>query len=313
MIILKAKKPLALIVIFVLIFSVIPVNLTAQAAPTVVIENSTTYNGVDLNFNVPVGSNLLIFIWATGTYTSGYTSIEYDGAALTKYADIDSVETTAEIWYLKNPSTGTNLINGTGGGESGTTDNAGVFAISGADITGDPFRYITSETGNSDTADGLIDMSIDSNDTDLILDIVAKNENGDAATQGVNQTYVGGNNYVGISKADGAASVALAWDLIFEGANDYTWLAVSIDGGGETATATPTETPVNTPTETPVHTPTETPTPGSAITYVDINGNNLALEHSVSLGEIALVIAILFVGSIALVYVWFKIITHYLS
>jgi len=56
-----------------------------------------------------------------------------------------------------------------------------------------------------------------------------------------------------------------------------------------------------------------TTTPISDSEYYEIDGRDLVIDHHVSLGDISIVIAVMFVAAILAVYVSFKIVTHYLQ
>ena len=58
---------------------------------------------------------------------------------------------------------------------------------------------------------------------------------------------------------------------------------------------------------------TATPSPTPVIVeYIEISGRTLALQQSITMGDIAVVIVGLFLAGILVVYVPFKIVTHYL-
>lgn len=63
----------------------------------------------------------------------------------------------------------------------------------------------------------------------------------------------------------------------------------------------------------PVAAQTATPSPTPVIVeYIEITGRTLAIQQSITIGDIAVVIVGLFLAGILVIYVPFKVITHYL-
>jgi len=106
--------------------------------------------------HVCTGNNLVLVVCVgTGNVSQAVTGVTYDGVAFTK---IDSCFTTSEVtrsemWYLKNPSTGTHNIVVT---LAGTATRAGVGAISF--ISSDQYNpinissVVSSEAGTPSTS-----------------------------------------------------------------------------------------------------------------------------------------------------------------
>ena len=66
------------------------------------------------------------------------------------------------------------------------------------------------------------------------------------------------------------------------------------------------------PAAAQTETPQPTPTALTDTDHYNIDGRDLVIEHSVSLGDMAIVIGLLLIAGILTVYATFKIITQYL-
>ena len=78
-------------------------------------------------------------------------------------------------------------------------------------------------------------------------------------------------------------------------------LILSLIMVGNDAAAAPLLQVTNTPAPTPI-----------TQEVIDIDGTNLVLDQSISIGDIGIVIALLLIAGILIPYTIFKVVTHYL-
>lgn len=169
------------------------------------------------------------------------TSVIWDNggtnAACTKLGSVtdSSGFCLAEIWYLKNPVSGTKQISVNLSGTATVTGGAASF--SGVDQT-TPWNA-SSPQSNTGTEPTQPTVNITSASGEVVIDCLVDNENNtDTLAPGAGQTAiynttVGGNLAGGSSRENGAGSVTMSWSGVTGGA---TWGIVGgslkPDGGG---------------------------------------------------------------------------------
>lgn len=162
----------------------------------------------------------------------------------------------AEMWYLKNPPTGTNTISVTFSSSIGELA-AGAVSYTGVDLTS-PLGISQTATGNSTTPT----VNVTSASGELVVDVVGIDAtNSSTFSPGAGQTTQflanAPSRQKGASSAEpGGSSVTMSWTS--STSNGWGIVAVPLKPAGG---ATPAPTPTSTPTPTPAPTPTPTSTP----------------------------------------------------
>lgn len=201
---------------------------TTPPAYDAVSTNGASATGLSWSHTVANQPNRILLVgilyWNDSRTISGIT---YNGVALIKLETqiVDgNGPRTLELWYLLNPTTGTNTVAVTGTGAAADKQGVAISLNNAAQVAPTAFKAEDSNTTPAVTVTG--------STTDLFVDFVGDNDDGQALTVGANQTeranFPQGDQRAAASTAPGVASESMNWTL----AGATAWAIIGVRVGG---------------------------------------------------------------------------------
>ena len=225
---------------------------------------STTSSGASVasiswNHTVGSGSNRLLVVGISLSGIKTVSSVTYGGSTLTRLNGFQS-GSTADIWYLKNPSSGTFAINAFF--SAGSTVIVGSTSWTNVDQTNTFGIWATPTTGIINSTSGSSTISIPYTTGDVALDVLTigtgASSFGTNTTPLAGQTGIWAQGYIGNLTAAGTsdASNGTLGSTISSAVSctcAWTEIGVAIHPVAAIPTPTPTASPVTpTPTTAPL-------------------------------------------------------------
>ncbi|MFZ2626887.1 MAG: FISUMP domain-containing protein [Candidatus Moraniibacteriota bacterium] len=206
-------------------------NFNVNAAPVADITfdasacTTKSWVGSSFSWDHTVGTfnNRLLIVGISGRSSGNSTSITYAGQALTKLSTMSVNGAILELWYLKNPPTGTNTVAVTkdANGENGMCASS-YFNVEQATTFG--------TVGTASQSEGVwaINRSVSSASGELVVDLLGfEGADGSTATPDAGQTSRASSNSsfngIRMSSKPGATSTTMGWT---HGSWAYTGLIV---------------------------------------------------------------------------------------
>jgi uncharacterized repeat protein (TIGR01451 family)/gliding motility-associated-like protein len=209
------------------------INLFKNSATLVTTATSTVNNGaisspLAVSYTVANGTDrlLLVGIGYLVNGTNAVTSVTFGTAQLTRLSQTVNVGSNVELWYLKNPTeqTANVTVNWTG-----TLELVfGVANFINVNLN-DPFGPVTNK---AQTVLSPFSMDVASNQGDIIVDIVAKNNNSPIIGTGQTAIFNQGTNSIKIAssyKAGAVGSTNMSWTASGQSSN-WAGIGVAIKG-----------------------------------------------------------------------------------
>ncbi len=260
--------------------STITTTTTTTLPPAVIMFDAASSEGYTdtstLTWSHTVGSGASILLVGVNIRDSAIaaTGVTYNGIPLTRIGNAFTGSTRIELWYLVNPSPGTNNVAVTL--PSSVRIAAGAASWINVDQS-NPLGTFVSATGNSATAS----VNVASAAGEIVVDMIGESTGASnpTANVGAGQTELwkrsDASTVSGGSREPGVASVTMSWSLSVSGGWAIGVVPLRPIGAATTTTTTTTLAVTTTTTMTPaIIFVSPTPVNGTyAVSYVYVNAS----------------------------------------